>query len=136
MGGWWVGVGRGLSFIVEVEVEVSLEVEVSFFVGGVWFDVSLEVEVSFFVGGVLLGVSLEVEVVGNSSFIGLVMFDEGSTEDSRYVFVWVIGLVSVITGTGLCVIISCVFWSSGQTCLCSDGQWFWSDGQGWNSMQV
>ena len=93
-------------------------------------------EVSFFVGGVLLGVSLEVEVVGNSSFIGLVMFDEGSTEDSRYVFVWVIGLVSVITDTGLCVIISCVFWSSGQTCLCSDGQWFWSDGQGWNSMQV
>ena len=119
MGGWWVGVGRGLSFIVEVEVEVSLEVGVS-----------------FFVGGVLLGVSLEVEVVGNSSFIGLVMFDEGSTEDSRYVFVWVIGLVSVITDTGLCVIISCVFWSSGQTCLCSDGQWFWSDGQGWNSMQV
>ena len=112
------------------------EVEVSSFLGGLWFDASLEVgKASSLRGGLWVYASLEV--VGASSFIGLVIFKEGSTEDSRVVCVWVIGLVSVITDTGLCVIISCVFWSSGQTCLCSDGQiWFWSDGQGWNSMQV
>ena len=147
-----MGGGRRLSPLVEVEVEVSsfvgglwldvsLEVEVSSFVVGVWLDVSLEVEVSSFRGG--LWVYASVKVVGASSFIGLVIFEEGSTEDSRFVCVWVIGLVSVITDTGLCVIISCalamqtLLWSGGQTWLCSDGQiWFWSDGQGWNSMQV
>ena len=139
-----MGGGRRLSPLVEVEVEVSS------FVGGLWLDASLEVgKASSFRGGLWVYASLEVgkassfrgglwvyaslEVVGASSFIGLVIF----------VCVWVIGLVTVITDTGLCVIISCalamqtLLWSDGQTWLCSDGQiWFWSDGQGWNSMQV
>ena len=130
-----MGGGRRLSPIVEVEVEVPS------FVGGLWLDVSLELEFSSFRGG--LWVYASVEVVGASSFIGLVIFKEGSTEDSRFVCVWVIGLVCVITDTGLCVIISCalamqtLFWSGGQTWLCSDGHnLVWSDGQGWNSMQV
>ena len=115
-----------------LEVEVEVEVEVSSFVGYQWFDASLEVwKASSFRGGLWVYASLEV--VGASSFIGLVFF----------VCVWVIGLVAVITDTGLCVIISCalamqtLLWSGGQTWLCSFGHiWFWSDGHGWNSMQV
>ena len=145
-----------------LEVEVEVEVEVSSFVGYQWFDASLEVwkassfrgglwvfasgkassfrgglwvfasgKASSFMGGLWVYASLEV--VGASSFIGLGIF----------VCVWVIGLVAVITDTGLCVIISCalamqtLLWSGGQTWLCSFGQiWFWSDGQVWNSMQV
>ena len=154
-----MGGGRRL----EVKVEVEVEVEVSSFVGYQWFDASLVVwkassvrgglwvfasgkgssfsgslcvfasgkGSSFFMGGLWVYASLEV--VGASSFIGLGIF----------VCVCVIGLVAVITDTGLCVIISCalamqtLLWSGGQTCLCSFGQiWFWSDGQVWNSMQV
>ena len=151
-----MGGGRRLSPLVEVEVEVSS------FVGGLWLDASLEVwkassfrgglwvfasgKASSFRGGLWvfasgkassfrggLWVYASLEVVGASSFIGLVFF----------VCVWVIGLVAVITDTGLCVIISCalamqtLLWSGGQTWLCSFGHiWFWSDGHGWNSMQV
>ena len=154
-----MGGGRRL----EVKVEVEVEVEVCSFVGYQWFDASLVVwkassvrgglwvfasgkgssfsgslwvfasgkGSSFFMGGLWVYASLEV--VGASSFIGLGIF----------VCVCVIGLVAVITDTGLCVIISCalamqtLLWSGGQTWLCSFGQiWFWSDGQGWNSMQV
>ena len=155
--------GGGRRLEVKVEVEVEVEVEVCSFVGYQWFDASLVVwkassvrgglwvfasgkgssfsgslcvfasgkGSSFFMGGLWVYASLEV--VGASSFIGLGIF----------VCVCVIGLVAVITDTGLCVIISCalamqtLLWSGGQTWLCSDGQiWFWSDGQGWNSMQV
>ena len=135
-----MGGGRRL----EVEVEVEVFVEVSSFIGYQWFGASLDVssfrgglgvfasgKVSSFMGGLWVYASLEV--VGASSFIGLVFF----------VCVWVIGLVAVITDTGLCVIISCalamqtLLWSGGQTWLCSFGHiWFWSDGHGWNSMQV
>ena len=153
-----MGGGRRL----EVKVEVEVEVEVSSFVGYQWFDASLVVwkassvrgglwvfasgkgssfsgslcvfasgkGSSFFMGGLWVYASLEV--VGASSFIGLGIF----------VCVCVIGLVAVITDTGLCVIISCalamqtLLWSGGQTCLCSFGQICWSDGQVWNSMQV
>ena len=135
-----MGGGRRL----EVEVEVEVFVEVSSFIGYQWFGASLDVssfrgglgvfasgKVSSFMGGLWVYASLEV--VGASSFIGLVFF----------FCVWVIGLVAVITDTGLCVIISCalamqtLLWSGGQTWLCSFGHiWFWSDGHGWNSMQV
>ena len=138
-----MGGGRRL----EVKVEVEVEVEVCSFVGYQWFDASLVVWKASSVRGGLwvfasgkgssfsgsLWVFASLEVVGASSFIGLGIF----------VCVCVIGLVAVITDTGLCVIISCalamqtLLWSGGQTWLCSDGQiWFWSDGQGWNSMQV
>ena len=88
---------------------VDVEVEVSSFVGGLWLDASLEVgKASSFRGGLLV----------------------------IFVCVWIIGLVTVITETGLCVSMSCAlvswFLSVRQTLLWSDGQiWFWSDGQIW-----
>ena len=137
-----MGGGRRL----EVKVEVEVEVEVCSFVGYQWFDASLVVWKASSVRGGLwvfasgkgssfsgsLWVFASLEVVGASSFIGLGIF----------VCVCVIGLVAVITDTGLCVIISCalamqtLLLSGGQTCLCSFGQICWSDGQVWNSMQV
>ena len=120
--------GKGPSFSGSLWVFASGKG--SSFSGSLWVFASGKGS-SFFMGGLWVYASLEV--VGASSFIGLGIF----------VCVCVIGLVAVITDTGLCVIISCalamqtLLWSGGQTWLCSDGQiWFWSDGQGWNSIQV